>query len=383
MKIRTAEELMRDNLLVKHLAGSHAYGTALPTSDVDFRGIFCAEQINVRTPFFPVRECEDKDEEDTKYYELAHFVKLCLDCNPNIIETLWVDQDDVIITSAAYALLRSNRSRLLSSKVAFTFSGYALSQLKRIKGHHKWINNPQRREAPTSHEFLSVVQYFDQPFTWFLFRGVQSGVERAQKIDLSSFRDNYQLIPYGNDLYGVYRARGYQLWNDQGSLNFAFDGERHKMGTPRMIVKFNKDEYRLAKERHEQYWTWKNNRNKVRSQLEEQFGYDSKHASHLVRLLRMGEEILTTGQVHVKRPDATELLEIRNGKWSYDELIRYAEAKDKKIREQLYNSTPLPKKPDIKFAAELLMEIQDLMWSRNRRLEDVKGQNITTKQPSD
>lgn len=366
-------DMNNKELICRMYSGSHAYGMALPTSDVDIRGIFCADPINVRTPFFPVREVVDMTEEDTKYYELAHFMKLCLDCNPNIIELLWTENEDVTFRTPAYALLRKNRAKLLSSKVAFTFSGYALSQLKRIKGHHKWINNPQPIEVPTPYEFLSVVQYFDQAFSWFQFRGVQSRFERAQKIDLSSFRDNYRLIPYGNDLYGVYRARGYQLWNDQGSLNFAFDGERHKMGTPRMIVKFNKDEYRLAKERHEQYWSWKNNRNKVRSKLEEQFGYDSKHASHLVRLLRMGEEILTTGQVHVKRPDAAELLEIRNGKWSYDELIRYAETKDKKIREQLYNSTSLPKKPDIKFAAELLMQVQDLVWSRNRRLEDVKA----------
>lgn len=137
---RSAEELMRENLLVKHYAGSHAYGTALPTSDVDFRGIFCADPVNVLTPFFPVRECEDVNEEDTKLYELAHFMKLCLDCNPNIIETLWVDTDDVVETSEAYMHLRCNRERLLSSKVAFTFSGYAISQLKRLKQSKRKVN---------------------------------------------------------------------------------------------------------------------------------------------------------------------------------------------------------------------------------------------------
>ena len=58
LKIRTSQELMHDNLLVKHYAGSKAYGTSLPTSDTDFRGIFVADPINVRTPFFPVREVE-------------------------------------------------------------------------------------------------------------------------------------------------------------------------------------------------------------------------------------------------------------------------------------------------------------------------------------
>lgn len=144
MKPRTAQELIKDNLLVKHYAGSHAYGTALPTSDVDFRGIFVADPVNILTPFFPVREAVDSDEEDTKFYELAHFMKLCLDCNPNIVETLWVDHDDIVHRTPAYDYLRAYRTRLLSSKAAFTFSGYAVSQLKRIKGHNKWLTQAER-----------------------------------------------------------------------------------------------------------------------------------------------------------------------------------------------------------------------------------------------
>lgn len=104
------------------------------------------------------------------------------------------------------------------------------------------------------------------------------------------------------------------------------------------------------------------NRNEKRSELEEKFGYDTKHAMHLVRLLRTGEEILSEGIVRVKRPDAKELLDIRNGLFSYDELLIYAEEKDKLIREVLYKETALPKKANVNFAAKILMEIQDMYW---------------------
>jgi predicted nucleotidyltransferase len=140
---RTAEELMRDNMLVKHLAGSHAYGTSTPTSDVDYRGVFCADPINLRTPFFVVKESEDQNEEDTKLFELSHFVRLCLDCNPNVVETLWVDNADITFRTPAYDFLRSYRDEFLSSKIAFTTSGYALAQLKRIKGHNKWLTQAE------------------------------------------------------------------------------------------------------------------------------------------------------------------------------------------------------------------------------------------------
>lgn len=352
MKVRSAQEMMRDNTLVKHYAGSHAYGTALPTSDVDFRGVFCADKVNVLTPFFPVREVEDLTEEDTKLYELAHFMKLCLDCNPNVVETLWVDDSDVLMYTQAYALLRENRHKLLSSKVAFTTSGYALAQLKRIRGHNKWLNNPQPVEPPRPYEYMSVVQWF--------------GEEKNLKVDLSLYRDDHRLVPYGGNTYGVHPMEGYQLWDAAGGLNDTFQESRETLGTPLMVVKWNKEQYKHAKENHEKYWTWKRNRNKSRGELEDQFGYDTKHAMHLVRLLRMGVEALRDGELVVKRPDAEELLAVRNGAWTYEEVVAYAEKMDKEVREVWYKKTDLPKKPDVKFAAELLMNAQEMVWNANK-----------------
>lgn len=349
---RSAEDLMKNNLLVKHYAGSHAYGTALPTSDTDFRGIFCADPVNVLTPFFPVRECSDVNEEDTKLYELAHFMKLCLDCNPNIIETLWVDESDIVATSNAYRHLRTWKSELLSSKVAFTFSGYALAQLKRIKGHNKWINNPQPEDPPRQTDFVSLVQWYgaDKVFN--------------RDFNIRDYYDSYRLIPYGGEVYGLYYEIGYTPFNIQTyNLNTLYDGDRENLDQPLAVVKFNKEEYKRAKEKHEQYWTWKKNRNEARSELEENFGYDTKHAMHLVRLLRMGVEILRDGEVIVKRPDAAELLEIRGGSWKYEDLVKYAEDMDKQVREVWYKQTSLRKKPDLKFAAQLLMETQEIVWS--------------------
>lgn len=351
MKPRSAQELMRDNLLVRHLAGSHAYGTSTPESDVDYRGIFACDPINVRTPFFPVREASDSEEEDTKYYELAHFMKLCLDCNPNIVETLWVDMDDIEVNTAAYMTLREQKERLLSSKAAFTFSGYALAQLKRIKGHNKWINNPQSQNPPVPRDFVSLVQNF--------------GMGKTLKFVPGDWNLGHRFVPFGGDLYGVYAAGKYTLFNDQGWMNTQFEGDRETLGQPILLVRFDKAQYKAVKEKWDQYWTWKKNRNVKRGALEEQFGYDTKHAMHLVRLLRMGEEILSTGKVIVKRPDADELLAIRDGAWTYEEIVEYAEHMDDRVRNVLYKTTDLPKKPDIKFAANLLMEVQDIVWSEN------------------
>ncbi len=351
MKIKTSEELMRDNLLVKHLAGSLAYGTSLPTSDTDYRGIFCADPINILTPFYTIREATDTNEEDTKFYELSHFMKLCLDCNPNIVETLWIDESDIIESTPAYEHLRKHRAEFLSSKIAFTTSGYALAQLKRIKGHNKWITNPQTVEPPRQIDFVSLVQNFM--------------TKKYFKVNLEEFRRGYRLVPYGHNIYGlvVGDVLSQSTFSNDFTLNIVYE-ERDVNGEllPLMIVKFNKEEYNLAKEKHAQYWTWKKNRNEARSALEEQHGYDTKHAMHLVRLLRMGKEALEEGVLKVKRPDAEELLAIRAGAWTYEECVEYAEEMDELIRGKLYHTTDLPKRPNLLNAAKILMETQRLVW---------------------
>lgn len=258
---RAVDELMRKNLLVKHLAGSHAYGTNIPSSDTDYRGLFVADPVNILTPFFPVREANDVSEEDTKFYELAHFTKLCLDCNPNIVETLWVDDADVVYATEAYEHLRSHRERLLSSKVAFTFSGYAVSQLKRIKGHNKWINNPQPEKAPMPCEYMSVVQWM--------------GANKNLHPNIDDYKIGHRLVPFGGEVYGIARDKYRSLWDAQGGLNDLIEqGDREHYRDFIMIVKWNKQIYKEAKENHRKYWEWKNNRNETRSELEEEHGYD-------------------------------------------------------------------------------------------------------------
>lgn len=351
---KTAQQLAVDNLLVKHLAGSHAYGTSLPTSDTDYRGVFVADPVNVRTPFFRVDEVDVANEEDTKFYELSNFMKLAVDCNPNVVETLWVDMQDVVFHHPAYLLLREAAPKLLNRKVAFTTSGYALAQLKRIRGHNKWLNNPQPEAKPQPVDFVAMVQHFTKP-------GEMPTMPR--EFDLRKFADGWRLVPFGRDTFGLYEAAGRRSFNETtGNLNDDFEDEsRAGLGAPVYVVKFNKAEYDEAKVRWEQYWEWKKNRNVARGELEEKYGYDTKHAMHLVRLLRMGYEAVTEGVLRVRRPDAEELLAVRNGAWTYEEVVAYAEDMDAKVHAAVEKS-PLPKHPDTKLAAALVLEVQDAMW---------------------
>jgi hypothetical protein len=341
--------------IVTCYGGSHAYGTNIATSDIDIRGIFCADEKCIRTPFHTVREVDLEDQEDGKLYELTNFMKLYVDMNPNILELLWVDDKSIITSTEEYKHLRSYREQLLSTKAAFTFTGYAMQQMKRIKGHNKWLNKPQSIEPPTRNNFFKLVHnYGDNKLL-------------PKEFNINNFVDDHILIPYGSDIYAVVERIGAKLFNKDGSLrkesydNLSLLDKKQK---PLFITKLCEAEYKQAKETHTNYWRWKRERNAKRHELESNFGYDTKHAMHIVRLMRMGEEILTEGVVKVMRPDAQELLDIRNGKWTYEELLSWAEDKDDLVRNKLYKTSHLPKKVNLNLATKVLMEVQDMCWSK-------------------
>lgn len=57
-----------------------------------------------------------------------------------------------------------------------------------------------------------------------------------------------------------------------------------------------------------------------RKALVEKHGYDTKNAAHLIRLLRMGIEALTEGVLHVRRSDNNQLLDIKRGEWTLEQV---------------------------------------------------------------
>lgn len=93
-----------------------------------------------------------------------------------------------------------------------------------------------------------------------------------------------------------------------------------------------------------------------RKALVERFGYDTKYAAHLIRLLRMGVEYLSHGCLFVYRDDAEELLTIKQGGWSFERVQREADRLFGTIKDADAIS-PLPKEPDTEAVKALVMDI--------------------------
>lgn len=83
-----------------------------------------------------------------------------------------------------------------------------------------------------------------------------------------------------------------------------------------------------------------------RKALVSKFGYDTKNASHLIRLLTMGIEFLETGILQVYREHDAELLrDIKRGKWTLKQVQDEAEALFKYAK-NAYDNSVLPEKID-------------------------------------
>lgn len=146
---------------------------------------------------------------------------------------------------------------------------------------------------------------------------------------------------------------------------------------------YDRDAYKGAHRKWEQYWQWKRNRNPERAILEEKYGFDTKHACHLIRLLRMGKEILQYGDCFVDRRDrdGDHLLKIRKGHFSYGEIVQESEKLMGEI-EELETTTTLPKRADVKAIEKVMTDMYFSYWKSlkfalmrqpNYRKLDIKG----------
>ena len=322
---------LRQHTHLMVITGSRAYGMHRPESDVDVRGVaipparyfhgFARRFEQADTPDAIAVFAEDLSADEraacasTKLegsiYEIRKFASLAADCNPNILDVLFCREDEVRVQSPLGGRLRDHRALFLSGRARHTYSGYAMSQLKRIQGHRKWLLEPPSH-APTRAEY-------DLPESTLLPRAQLEAGEAAIRKKLDSWEIDYGALS-ASAIVALKTRISAVLSEQQIHADQQWTAAARAVGLDANLIAVM-DRERRFKAAHRgwvQYQSWQRNRNPARAEAEARFGYDTKHAALLVRLLRMGREIVHTGKVHVWRGDrdAEELLAIRAGKWS-------------------------------------------------------------------
>jgi len=94
-----------------------------------------------------------------------------------------------------------------------------------------------------------------------------------------------------------------------------------------------------------------------RKALVDKFGYDVKNASHLVRLLHMGMEVLLNGNLKVFRDhDADILIGIKTGNWELGDVKLYASDLFSRV-EEIYKQSTLPDRSNRVEIEKILMAV--------------------------
>ena len=142
----------KHHVIFRCVGGSRMYGTVHAASDTDIRGIFMLPASAYLTIEETQGQVMDK-KHDRVYYGIRRFIELAMRANPNIIELLFAPQDCVQWESPTFKTLAENRRLFLSKRCFQSHMGYARGQIKRARGRHKWVNNPQPEAIPQPEEF--------------------------------------------------------------------------------------------------------------------------------------------------------------------------------------------------------------------------------------
>lgn len=100
----------------------------------------------------------------------------------------------------------------------------------------------------------------------------------------------------------------------------------------------------------------KANQNDKRRATIEKYGYDTKAAATAVRLIHTAINALTEGEITVMRPERQLLIAIREGRYTYDQLVDLVNAKEQ-LAGEAYVRSSLPKAIDRTFANQLLAQL--------------------------
>lgn len=149
-KLITPPKFLLDNVAYMTMMGSVAYGVSNVGSDIDVYG-FC---IPPKDTIFPhlagqipgfgrqikrfeqweqhhVKDSTEK-EYDFSIYNIVKYFQLCMENNPNMIDSLFVPRRCILHSTQIGELVRENRKLFLHKGAFHKFKGYAYSQMHKM-----------------------------------------------------------------------------------------------------------------------------------------------------------------------------------------------------------------------------------------------------------
>jgi hypothetical protein len=190
------DEDLRPYIIYRCQVGSRAFGLATEGSDDDLRGIYLPPARLHWSLFKLPEQLEfDAEDRDEVYWELEKFLKLALKANPNVLETLWTPL--ILHTDEAAQQLRELRECFLSRHLYKTYSGYVLSQFRRMANAHAKTGTYRPKHA------MHLVR--------LLYSGIEALRWGTIRVDVAEHREELLAIRSGALTFEQAQARALEL----------------------------------------------------------------------------------------------------------------------------------------------------------------------------
>ncbi len=401
-KIYDEDGNYRGEILYEYIRGSKIYHTDVETSDEDHGGVYIIPNDAIIDLGFGYQN-EIKDASNDKcIWELGRFLELALSSNPTVLEALFIPDDKVIYEHPVIKEIRTHREDFITKKCFKPFGGYAASQIEKAQGQNKkihWDIDKMVRKTPMDFCFTFKGQGSQPMAEWLKERGLDQrncglvnvpnmpnifGVyyDWGQHIRLAGiskeyFTDekNYDTDKFIKTMVQTLRDDVnwveqltfedllYQIWDkfstpiggycgiispNEDSNNVRFSSVA-KGDKPICFMSYNSNAYATHCREYKEYEEWKKHRNPARyeSNMEgEKSGnpdmkYDCKNMMHSFRLIAMAKEIAEGKGVILDRTniDREFLLDVRNRKYGYSELIKKLQVMKEELDESIKKST--------------------------------------------
>jgi predicted nucleotidyltransferase len=316
------KDKFKDNLMILTLGGSYAYGLNNENSDIDIRGVAHNSYYDLLTmnntdkPFVETKT-------DTTIYYFKQIINLLLNCNPNVLEIFGTREEDIFVLSNEGKILRDNINLFLSQRAIHSFCGYATAQLRRLQNALARDSYPQKeKEKHILDSINHQREHIERNYHCFDGKDINLFLDKSNKTDFDEeifLNLNLKHYPL-RDLLSIL-SEWKNVIKDYDSLN-------HRNN--------KKDDIHL-----------------------------NKHVMHIIRLMRMGKEILEGKGVITNRAHEHEfMMALRNGDYvinkdnnkDYSEIFNMIDKAEKDLKFSIKH-TELPLKPDENKINELVIEI--------------------------
>ena len=378
-------------LLYEYIRGSHLYELNNKDSDVDTCGVFVCTRDELFGCYGYKTQVSDARHDNT-WFEIGELVRLLLKSNPTVMESLFVPEDKILgQVHPLMQMLIDNREQFISKQCFNPFFGYAKSQIEKARGLNKKIVNPFS-ERLTPYDFI------------YTFKGQGSMKFNDWLANRGLYQEYCGLVnvPNMHEIYGVYYDFGahiaalqdwsvnlpfltyaceYYKYKDivetknrlnemspvgyRGVINADADWNELRLSSiddkdaqPICFISYNQSGYSSHCRQYAEYQTWVKERNPKRYESNLDKTYDSKNMMHCFRLMHMASEIAEgKGMILQRTWDRQFLMDVRNHKFEYEEIIERLE-EEKARMNQLMEQSTIREKIDIDFVNQLMIDIR-------------------------